>query len=334
MLQQEMPNLRSINLSFSKYLTKIPDMSSASNLVKLNLEGCTNLTRLHASVPLQKRLRCLNLIGCTRLESLGGSCMEMEDLEALLLSGCSKLKYIPEFGKNMKRLAHLYVDGTRIKKLPENLGQMYDLRNLNANGTFIEEIPSSIYGLKKLRLLHVNRCQLSFKTGCFLNPSLNKVLSSGLKEVDLSYCNLSVVPDGIGLLCHLITLDLSGNEFVSLPASIGLLSKLRMLYLNDCKRLQSLPKLSLVDEDMDYGPRSRFKYYISTEGVDLSTFLASNFNNQPTVCLNCPKLEVDKRGSYIAEKILNSYLQVCHLSLSLSAHTQPARIIKNLNYFC
>ncbi|KAK1407685.1 hypothetical protein QVD17_39307 [Tagetes erecta] len=306
----EMPNLRSINLSFSKYLTKIPDMSSASNLVKLNLEGCTNLTRLHASVPLQKRLRYLNLIGCTRLESLGGSRMEMEDLEALLLSGCSKLKYIPEFGKNMKRLTHLYVDGTRIKKLPENLGQMYDLRNLDANGTFIEEIPSSVFGLKKLRLLHVNRCQLSFKTGCFLNPYLN-TLSSGLKEVDLSYCNLSVVPDGIGLLCHLITLDLSGNEFVSLPASIGLLSKLRVLFLNDCKKLRFLPKLSLVDEDMDYGPRSRFSYYVSTEGVDVSEFHTSSLINNPTVaCLNCPKLAVDKRGSYLAEKILNSYLEL------------------------
>ncbi|KAI3796644.1 hypothetical protein L1987_39322 [Smallanthus sonchifolius] len=306
----ELPNLRSVNLSFSTNLTEIPDLTSTSNLVKLNLEGCTSLTWLHASVLLHKRLRYLNLIGCTCLENLGKSCMEMETLEALLLSGCSKLEYIPEFGKNMKRLEHLYVDGTRIKKLPENIGEMCDLRNLDASGTFIEELPSSIYHLRKLRLLCLNRCRLSFKTGCFLNPSLD-TLSSGLKEVDLSYCNLSVVPDGIGLLCHLITLDLSGNEFVSLPASIGLLSKLRMLCLNDCKRLQSLPKLSLVDNDMDYGPRSRFNYYVSTEGVDVSKFHASNYNNRPTVsCLNCPKLAVDKRGSYLAEKILNSYLEL------------------------
>ncbi|KAJ0747521.1 putative leucine-rich repeat domain superfamily [Helianthus annuus] len=235
--------------------------------------------------------------------------MEMEALEALLLSGCSKLEKIPEFGKNMKRLEHLYVDGTRIKKLPENLGEMCDLRNLDASGTLIEELPYSIFRLKKLRLLHVKSCVLSNQMGCFFNPT-SDILSSGLKEVDLSYCNLSVVPDGISLLCHLLSLDLSGNEFVTLPASIGLLSKLRMLCLNDCKRLQSLPKVSLVDEDMDYGPRSRFNFYVSTEGVDVSRFHASSINSCPTVsCLNCPNLAVNKCGSYLAEKILNNYLQ-------------------------
>ncbi|KAI7742181.1 hypothetical protein M8C21_029940, partial [Ambrosia artemisiifolia] len=102
----ELPNLRSINLSFSKNLTKVPDITSTWNLVKLNLQGCTNLTRLHESVLLHKRLRYLNLKGCTCLQSLGKRCMEMEALEALLLSGCSKLENIPEFGKNMKHLEH------------------------------------------------------------------------------------------------------------------------------------------------------------------------------------------------------------------------------------
>ncbi|KAI3821300.1 hypothetical protein L1987_08864 [Smallanthus sonchifolius] len=262
----KMPNLRSVNLSFSRDLTEIPELTSASNLVKLNLEGCTSLTRLHESVLLHKKLRYLNLKGCICLESLGRSRMEMEALEALLLSGCSKLEYIPEFGKNMTRLEHLYVDGTRIKKLPENLREMCNLRNLDASRTSIEELSFSIHLLRRLRLLHLNSCLLSFKTGCFLNPSL-VTLSSGLKEVDLSYCSLSVVPDGIGLLCHLIALDLSGNEFVFLPSSIGLLSKLRMLCLNNCKKLQSLPKLSLVDED-DYGPRNRFNYHLRTKNIE------------------------------------------------------------------
>ncbi|KAK1407690.1 hypothetical protein QVD17_39312 [Tagetes erecta] len=307
----ELPNLRSINLSFSKNLTDIPNLTSTSNLVKLNLEGCTSLTSLHASVLLHKRLRYLNLKGCTCLVSLGRSCMEMESLEALLLSECSKLEHIPEFGKNMKCLKHLYVDGTRIKKLPENLGKMLHLRNIDASRTSIEELPISIHLLGKLRLLHVNGCRmLSFEMGCFLNLSFD-TLSSGLKEVDLSYCNLTVVPDGIGLLCHIISLDLSGNEFVSLPASIVLLSKLRMLCLNDCKRLRSLPKLSLVDDDMDYGPRSRFNYYVSTKGVDLSKFHSLSFNNHPTVsCLNCPKLAVDKRSNNLAEKLLNNYIEL------------------------
>ncbi|KAI7725824.1 hypothetical protein M8C21_016616, partial [Ambrosia artemisiifolia] len=62
---------------------------------------------------------------------------------------------------------------------------------------------------------------------------------------------------------------------------------------------------------MDYGPRNRFNYYVSAEGVDLSKFHASSYNNHPTVsCLDCPKLAVDKRGTYLADKILNSYLEL------------------------
>ncbi|XP_076932693.1 uncharacterized protein LOC143598342 isoform X2 [Bidens hawaiensis] len=92
---------------------------------------------------------------------------------------------------------------------------------------------------------------------------------------------------------------------------IALLSRLRMLFLDDCKRLQSLPKLSLVDEDKNYGPRSRFNYYVSAEGVDPSKFHASCDNNRPTVsCLNCPNLSVNKQGNYLVEKILNSYLEL------------------------
>ncbi|XP_076932690.1 TMV resistance protein N-like, partial [Bidens hawaiensis] len=99
LLQQELPNLRSINLSLSNRLTKIPDLTSTWNLVSLNLEGCTYLASLHKSVLIHKRLRYLNLKSCTCLENLGRSRMEMESLEALLLSGCSKLECIPEFGK-------------------------------------------------------------------------------------------------------------------------------------------------------------------------------------------------------------------------------------------
>ncbi|GJV25803.1 NB-ARC domains-containing protein [Tanacetum coccineum] len=108
------PNLRSIDLTFSKELIKILDLTSTPKLVKLILEGCTNLKELHESVLLQKSLQYVNLTGCTHLQSLGRSNIEMEALVTLLLSGCSNLEYIPEFGQNMKCLENLYLDGTNI----------------------------------------------------------------------------------------------------------------------------------------------------------------------------------------------------------------------------
>ncbi|KAJ0582005.1 putative leucine-rich repeat domain superfamily [Helianthus annuus] len=191
--------------------------------------------------------------------------MEMEALVTLLLSGCSNLECVPEFGHNMKCLENLFVDGTNIKKLPESLGELCNLRKLDASETSIQEIPLSIHSLKRLRLLHVRRCQLSSLRRSFLFTKM-EMLSSGLRELDLSYCNLSVVPDGIGFLHRLVNLDLSGNDFASLPANISLLSNLRMLCLNNCKRLHSLPKLSIVNEDTLYGLPMRFNYIISKKG--------------------------------------------------------------------
>ncbi|GJW08788.1 NB-ARC domains-containing protein, partial [Tanacetum coccineum] len=87
-----LPNLRSIDLSFSKDLIKIPDLTSTPKLVKLNLEGCTNLKELHESVLLQKSLQYVYLTGCTHLQSLGRSNMEMESLVTLLLSALQEKK--------------------------------------------------------------------------------------------------------------------------------------------------------------------------------------------------------------------------------------------------
>ncbi|XP_022035394.1 disease resistance protein RUN1-like [Helianthus annuus] len=298
----DLPNLRSIDLSFSKDLTKIPDLTSTPKLVKLNLEGCTKLKELHKSVLFHKRIRYLNLSGCTHLQGLGRSNMEMEALVTLLLSGCSNLEYIPEFGHKMKCLEHLYIDGTNIKKLPESLGELCNLRKLDASETSIQEIPLSVHYLKRLRLLRVHRCPLSSQSRGLLFSKMDLLLS-GLKELDLSYCNLSVVPDGIGLLHRLVDLDLSGNNFVSLPANISLLSNLRMLCLNNCKRLQSLPKLSIVSEDTLYGLPMRFNYIISKKWVAVSKFHGRSNSTFPMVsCLNCPNIAENENGSHMAEK--------------------------------
>ncbi|XP_076940257.1 disease resistance-like protein DSC1 [Bidens hawaiensis] len=282
----DLPNLISIDLSFSRYLTKIPDLTSTPNLVKLYLKGCTKLKELHQSVLSHKRLQYINLSGCTHLQSLGRSNMEMEALVTLILSGCSNLEYVPEFGDNRKCLEHLYVDGTNIKSLPESLGELCNLRKLDASETSIQEIPLSIHYLKRLRFLRVHRCQLSSQSRGFIFSKMNVL--SGIRELDLSYCNLSVVPDCIGLLRRLVNLDLSGNDLAFLPVNISLLSNLRMLCLNNCKKLQSLPKLSIVNEDTLYGLQTRFNYIISEKWVDVSKFRAASNNTSPMVsCLNC-----------------------------------------------
>ena len=63
-----------------------------------------------------------------------------------------------------------------------------------------------------------------------------------MRELDLSFCNLVEIPDAIGIMCCLQRLDLSGNNFATLP-NLKKLSKLVCLKLQHCKQLKSLPEL-------------------------------------------------------------------------------------------
>lgn len=68
---------------------------------------------------------------------------------------------------------------------------------------------------------------------------------SSLTKLDLSDCNLceGAIPGDICCLSSLSELELSSNNFISLPVTLTRLSKLRHLLLSDCKELKSLPEL-------------------------------------------------------------------------------------------
>ena len=74
-------------------------------------------------------------------------------------------------------------------------------------------------------------------------PSFSSLYS--LKVLNISHCNLSegALPSDLGSLPSLERLDLSGNSFITIPASLSGLSQLRSLTIEYCKSLQSFPEL-------------------------------------------------------------------------------------------
>ncbi|CAI9775606.1 unnamed protein product [Fraxinus pennsylvanica] len=216
----------------------------------------------------------------------------------------------------------------------ENLGQVESLEELLVDGTAITQPPPSITLLTKLNVLSFSRCKRpksrsslfsgnlessvssisgmlplqklglssSNQTKCSLpppRPSLTGLCS--LKKLDLSSCDLlEELSADLASLSSLEELDLSGNNFVAFPAKISELPRLKILKLESCTRLESLPDLpksiAVLDADDCY----------SLSLVDLSEKLAFLWK---VSLFNCFKLVKNEENNNTADKLLHTLLQ-------------------------
>ena len=151
----------------------------------------------------------------------------------------------------LKEVSHLDLFGcSKIVNLPKNLGNMESLSTLYLHGTTLKELPSSTVRLQNVKGVCFSECQWPSSSFDCLPTSLDPVgvllrlLSSmPIRDLDLRDCHLLAIPNDIGCLSLLNALRLSGNDFISLPESISRLFRLRLLDLDGCKRLRSLPNL-------------------------------------------------------------------------------------------
>ena len=216
-----------MDLSHSKYLTQTPDFSRITNLERLVLQGCINLRKVHPSLGDLKKLNFLSLKNCKMLRRLPSSTCNLESLQTFILSGCSKFEEFPENFGNLEMLKELHVDGIVVRALPPAIFSMRNLEKLSFRGC---KGPASATWLWPKR---------SSNSICFAVPSSSNLCS--LKNLDLSYCNISDLSGSLGFLSSLEVLDLSGNNFVTLP-NMSVLYHLDRLRLENCKRLEALPQ--------------------------------------------------------------------------------------------
>ncbi|CAK9177703.1 unnamed protein product [Ilex paraguariensis] len=239
LIYQFVKNLRVLNLSHCKFLTRTPNFTGLPRMEILLLESCLSLLEIHHSIGVLDRLTSLSLKDCGNLTDLPSSICNLISLQHLNLTDCSNLK-----------------------KLPKLLGNMHCLRELHADGTAIKQLPFSCRFLKNLTILSLGRCNNNLPskswlplimswvsprrnhdfTG-FLPPSISGLCS--LRKLILRHCNLNEasIPIDIGSLSALQLLDLGSNNFHSLPSSLCQLSKLDSLWLDDCKNLRSINEL-------------------------------------------------------------------------------------------
>lgn len=246
-----------------KNLKILPRKLLMDSLKRLVLSGCSAVRKLPEFGESMKSLSVLALEE-TSIAELPVSVGHLTGLNNLLLEGCKNIVRLPNTFSNLKSLRRLNISGcSKISELPDNLNENEALETLNASETAIREVPSSIVLLKNLRLLLFRGCKglsLTSNSWSSLLP-FEKILRfnshptptrlilptsglSSLTKLDLSYCNLhdGSIPEDLGYLSSLVTLDLSGNNFVRL-GRISELLKLEKLLLKRCPSLESFPKL-------------------------------------------------------------------------------------------
>jgi Leucine-rich repeat (LRR) protein len=234
---QILNKLKVLNLSHSKYLTKSPDFSQMPQLEILILEGCISFVEIHESIGCLKNLVLLNLNGCKSLMNLPSSISNLRSLKTLDLSDCLQVDKLPDQVGSMIALTELLADGIAIKQLPSSFGLLKNLEIASLSGR--KEHSSKSW----LSLLTLLMSPKSLNSVCFLPPSISGLRS--LTTLYLSGRNLSedVFPVDFGSLPSLQFLDLSRNNFRSLPDCIGRLPKLYNLHLRECTALQSISGL-------------------------------------------------------------------------------------------
>ncbi|CAK7344483.1 unnamed protein product [Dovyalis caffra] len=133
-------------------------------------------------------------------------------------------------------------------------------------------------------------------------PSLSGLCS--LEVLDLCACNLGegAVPEDIGCLSSLRCLDLSRNNFVSLPKSLNQLSRLEILALEDCRMLESLAEVPSKVQTVNLNGCRRLKKV--PDPIKLSSLKRSEFN-----CLNCWELYKHNGQDSMGLTMLKRYLQ-------------------------
>jgi len=207
-LLQNLMNLKELHLTDSKMLEELPDLSNATNLEVLVLEGCSMLTTVHPSIFSLGKLEKLNLQDCTSLTTLASN-SHLCSLSYLNLDKCEKLRKLSLIAENIKELRLRW---TKVKAFSFTFGHESKLQLLLLEGSVIKKLPSYIKDLMQLSHLNVSYCS---------NLQEIPKLPPSLKILDARYCSslqaLEELPPSLKILDTRYCSSLQTLEELPLP---------------------------------------------------------------------------------------------------------------------
>ena len=156
------------------------------------------------------------------------SLSRFKNLQYLNLSS-NKTEKVPEELGGLEKLQTLILAENPIKEYPSALDSMKSLKKLDLSNTDIKDLPDSVSNLNLLE-------ELTLPTGIIDFPK------SFVEFKNLKSLVASNFPDNFKELKKLETLTIKGGKMEALPDSIGELSALKMLRIEDCLALMKLPE--------------------------------------------------------------------------------------------
>ncbi|CAN6826150.1 unnamed protein product [Brassica oleracea] len=230
-------NKASTNISLSKnlytssrdnVLWSLPNLSTATNLLKLDLRDCSSLMELPFSIGNLINLENLNITGCSSLVELPFSIGNITTLKELELDGCSSLVELPFSIGNMANLKKLELNGcSSLVELPFSIGNMTNLEKLNLDRCS-SLLPSSIGNLHNLKQLNLRGCSK-------LKALPVNINMKSLDELHLGDCSsLKSFPE---ISTNIRVLKLKRTAIEEIPQSIRSWSRLERLHMSYSENL-------------------------------------------------------------------------------------------------
>nr|ALP31993.1 RPP1-EstK [Arabidopsis thaliana] len=251
---KQLRNLKWMNLSYSRDLKELPNLSTATNLEELKLRNCSSLVELPSSIEKLTSLQILDLANCSSLVKLP-AIENATNLRELKLQDCSSLIELPPSIGTATNLKKLDLNGcSSLVRLPSSIGDMTNLDMLDLSDcSKLEALPINI-NLKALNTLSLTDCsQLKSFPELSTNIKYLWLTGTAIKEVPLSimswsrlaefrisyFESLKEFPHALDIITELWL----SKDIQEVAPWVKRMSRLRVLRLNNCNNLVSLPQL-------------------------------------------------------------------------------------------